>query len=149
MNEFAPRQLAGVERRNSEPSSRMAAISNHHHHHRQQQQQQQLSYSKLLEQLAEAMGATIAKLHAAGMVHGDLTTFNMMLPPSAETAASSTLYWSTDDNSNGNDITLIDFGQEYRNSRKRAVDLFVLEHALQSTHPMLPPQFWETVLATV
>ena len=52
----------------------------------------------LLPKLAESMGSMIAQLHAGGMVHGDLTTSNMMLrreiileqSPAAAVAAAAT-----------------------------------------------------------
>jgi len=96
----------------------------------------------VLPKLAESMGSMIAQLHAEGMVHGDLTTSNMMLrreivllEQSSATAAPIT-------------ITLIDFGlaKHTTSAEERAVDLYVLERALQSTHPTLPASFWETVL---
>jgi len=82
-----------------------------------------------IAQLAHALGSTIAKLHSAGMVHGDLTTSNMI--------------WNSD-----NKLHLIDLGlaKNTTAAEERAVDLYVLERALQSTHPTLPASFWETVL---
>ena len=71
------------------------------------------------EALATKMGSILAKIHNVGVVHGDLTTSNMMLR-------------------NG-DLLLIDFGlaRVSFNPEELAVDLYVLERALLSTHPEL------------
>ncbi|KAG6975236.1 hypothetical protein JG688_00002595 [Phytophthora aleatoria] len=65
------------------------------------------------------IGEAIAKMHDADIVHGDLTTSNMML--------------SSDD---ATDVTMIDFG--LANSQPlpedKAVDLYVMERAFTSTH---------------
>jgi TP53 regulating kinase and related kinases len=96
----------------------------------------------LLHQLAQEIGSTVAKLHAAGMVHGDLTTSNMMLKQQQTTTTDT-------DSLLSRTITLIDFGlaKNTTAAEERAVDLYVLERALQSTHPTLPESFWETALA--
>ncbi|KAG2502422.1 hypothetical protein BBI17_009826 [Phytophthora kernoviae] len=68
---------------------------------------------------AYQIGEAIAKMHDADIVHGDLTTSNMML--------------SSDD---ATDVTMIDFG--LANSQPlpedKAVDLYVMERAFNSTH---------------
>ena len=63
-------------------------------------------------------GAIIARLHDAGIAHGDLTTSNIMHDP--ETGR----------------LTIIDFGLSYHTDRieDRAVDLHVLKQALASKH---------------
>jgi TP53 regulating kinase and related kinases len=70
--------------------------------------------------IAVEIGTAIGKLHNTGTVHGDLTTSNMMY-----TAA--------------NMVALIDFGlaKVSPNPEEMAVDLYVLERALISTHPEL------------
>lgn len=91
----------------------------------QQQQQQQL-----LLQLAQRFGQMVAALHNLGIVHGDLTTSNAMilLPEFA--------------------LVAIDFGlaKHTESMEERAVDLYVLERALSSTHPKLPDDFWSNLL---
>lgn len=74
------------------------------------------SAGKLFE-LAGAVGKTIAKLHDGGLVHGDLTTSNMLV---------------AEDGS----IVLIDFGLSGNSvlPEDKAVDLYVLERALLSLH---------------
>lgn len=66
------------------------------------------------------VGKYIALLHGDSVIHGDLTTSNMIVTESG------TLY-------------LIDFGLSYirNNIEDFAVDLYVLEKAFISTHPLL------------
>lgn len=82
------------------------------------------------------IGRLVGSLHAAGVVHGDLTTSNLMLRGSHP------------DEKDGNpsmdgDIVLIDFGLAVQSSQDedRAVDLYVLERAFGSTHPRTEPFF--------
>lgn len=88
-------------------------------------------------QIAEEIGKTISNLHEAGMVHGDLTTSNIMLQNVANISI------------HGPNIVFIDFGLAKNTTaiEERAVDLYVLERALQSTHPTLPPSFYESLLS--
>ena len=78
------------------------------------------SYDELTE-MVRYVGAMLAKLHDADIIHGDLTTSNMIVNES---------------NSSGN-VFLIDFGLSYSSSlaEDKGVDLYVLERALLSTHP--------------
>jgi Kae1-associated kinase Bud32 len=79
----------------------------------------------------EEVGALIAGLHIAGIIHGDLTTSNMIL--------------------SGRDgrVYLIDFGlgKFSQSAEDRAVDLFLLYEALKSTHFAVLDECWESVLA--
>ncbi|KAL4105616.1 hypothetical protein PRIC1_003676 [Phytophthora ramorum] len=76
-------------------------------------------YGPMALKKAYQIGEAIAKMHDADIVHGDLTTSNMML--------------SSDD---ATDVTMIDFG--LANSQPlpedKAVDLYVMERAFASTH---------------
>lgn len=96
-----------------------------------------LECNVVLGKIAKEIGLTISKLHEAGMVHGDLTTSNIMLW--GHTAASM----------QRPDIVFIDFGLAKNTTaiEERAVDLYVLERALQSTHPTLPSSFCKTLLS--
>lgn len=79
--------------------------------------------------VAMRMGEAVGKLHMAGMIHGDLTTSNMIVRPDG------TLF-------------LIDFGLASASSKTedRAVDLYVLERALTSTHPKLADELFSAFL---
>jgi TP53 regulating kinase-like protein len=69
-----------------------------------------------------AIGESVARLHKAGLIHGDLTTSNMIQAPDGR-------------------IFFVDFGLGEKNIELEAkgVDLHLLKRALQSTHYM----FWE------
>lgn len=68
--------------------------------------------------IASQIGDVIAKLHDGGLVHGDLTTSNMLLK------------------SDTDQLVLIDFGLSFTSTlpEDKAVDLYVLERALISMH---------------
>jgi len=81
-------------------------------------------------ELMELIGAEIAKMHLVDVIHGDLTTSNMMLRRKTSSDSASQL-------------VLIDFGLSYVSSlvEDKAVDLYVLERAFASTHPNSEPLF--------
>ncbi|XP_072968925.1 uncharacterized protein [Typha angustifolia] len=71
-----------------------------------------------LDDIATQIGNAIGKLHDGGLIHGDLTTSNMIIK--RET----------------NQLVLIDFGLSFTSTlpEDKAVDLYVLERALLSMH---------------
>lgn len=64
------------------------------------------------------IGFEVYKLHKAGIIHGDLTTSNIILK--------------------GNDVYIIDFGLGYFSSKieDKAVDLHLIKQALEAKHYM-------------
>lgn len=70
--------------------------------------------------VADAIGAAIASLHDADIVHGDLTTSNMLLRDGSTKR-----------------FVMIDFGLSQITTlvKDKAVDLYVCEKAFLSTHP--------------
>jgi TP53 regulating kinase and related kinases len=103
---------------------------------------------EILHKLAHDIGLTVAKLHQVGIVHSDLTTSNMMVRHTRyHNSTDATLSYSANDEANM--ITLIDFGlaKNATGAEERAVDLYVLERALESTHPTLPDSFLQTMFA--
>lgn len=72
--------------------------------------------------LAGLIGETIAKLHVNNIVHGDLTTSNLLLINRTE--------------SNLGELVMIDFGlsSSDASAEDKGVDLYVLQRALTSTH---------------
>ena len=78
--------------------------------------------------ICSKMGGIIAKIHSSGIIHGDLTTSNMILV--------------------GNDVYLIDFGLGKFSEKveDQAVDLFLLYEALNSTHVNFLDECWEKVI---
>jgi len=79
-------------------------------------------------ELCVAIGELIGKLHRQNLIHGDLTTSNMILSPEGK-------------------IYLVDFGLGEKNGEVEAqgVDLHLMKRALQSTHY----QFWENCFKAV
>ncbi|KAG5936734.1 serine/threonine-protein kinase bud32 [Claviceps pazoutovae] len=100
-----------------------------------------------LRDLMRRIGLAIGRMHKIGIVHGDLTTSNMMLsPPSRATAATTgTLYQDVDELSG--EIVIIDLGLASGavHEEERAVDLYVLERAFGSTHPRAECLFEEVL----
>ncbi|KAF6843418.1 serine/threonine-protein kinase BUD32 [Colletotrichum musicola] len=94
-----------------------------------------------IRSLMRRMGAAIGKMHKMGVVHGDLTTSNMMLRP-PKTASSSPTSTPL-----AGDVFVIDFGlaSQSTSDEDRAVDLYVLERAFGSTHPRAE-RFFQDVL---
>uniref|UniRef100_H0Z4Q3 non-specific serine/threonine protein kinase n=1 Tax=Taeniopygia guttata TaxID=59729 RepID=H0Z4Q3_TAEGU len=74
-----------------------------------------------LHKLAEKMGELLARMHDEDIIHGDLTTANLLLRPPTEKL----------------DLVLIDFGLSFISGlpEDKGVDLYVLEKAFISTHP--------------
>ncbi len=82
------------------------------------------------QKLAKEMGERIGMIHSNNIIHGDLTTSNMILH--AETKQ----------------LNFIDFGLSFFSEKveDKAVDLFLLERALESTHYQHFPSIFEEVL---
>lgn len=82
---------------------------------------------KLLDELTKRIGDVVGKFHANNIIHGDLTTSNILI----------------DQNDNDYKLIMIDFGlSSYSASHEdKGVDLYVLERALLSTHSTLPDLF--------
>ncbi|KAF9976467.1 TP53 regulating kinase [Actinomortierella ambigua] len=70
--------------------------------------------------IAEEIGRALGKMHNIDVVHGDLTTSNLLMRNNGSKA-----------------VVLIDFGLSYVSNlvEDKAVDLYVLERAFSSTHP--------------
>ncbi|KAK9840951.1 hypothetical protein WJX81_002223 [Elliptochloris bilobata] len=82
-------------------------------------------------ELLRAIGSAIAALHDGGVIHGDLTTSNLLVRAA------------------DNALVVIDFGLSSNSSiaEDKAVDLYVLERAFTSAHASCGPLF-EDVLAS-
>lgn len=83
-----------------------------------------------LSELARRIGDVVGKMHFNNIIHGDLTTSNILLNP-------------TSDDLSTYDLIMIDFGlANYGQSgEQKGVDLYVLERALLSTHSGVPTLF--------
>ncbi len=80
------------------------------------------------KKVAEKIGAAVAALHSAGIVHGDLTTSNMILK--------------------GDELYVIDFGlgKVSQKVEDKATDLFLLYEALLSTHYGISGPMWKNII---
>ncbi|KAK1987142.1 kinase-like domain-containing protein [Colletotrichum cereale] len=100
-----------------------------------------------LKDLMRRIGAAIGRMHKIGVVHGDLTTSNMMLrPPKPAPGTAAAIATSPSSSSSSvvdGDVFIIDFGlaSQSTSDEDRAVDLYVLERAFGSTHPRAEPYF--------
>ena len=77
----------------------------------------------------KALGEKIAALHNAGLVHGDLTTSNVIVHPDSET------------------LVFVDFGLGFFSEKieDKAVDLLNLKKTFEATHHSLMPAAWEQI----
>jgi Kae1-associated kinase Bud32 len=77
---------------------------------------------------AEQVGESLTKLHGANLVHGDMTTSNMVIRDGI--------------------VHFIDFGLGFHSKRieDKAVDLHLLERALNAKHPEISREFFKMVL---
>ncbi|KAK2012605.1 hypothetical protein LZ32DRAFT_605358 [Colletotrichum eremochloae] len=104
-----------------------------------------------LKDLMRRIGTAIGKMHKIGVVHGDLTTSNMMLRPpklapgTVAPTLNPTAFPPSCSSSSvvDGDVFIIDFGlaSQSTSDEDRAVDLYVLERAFGSTHPRAEAYF--------
>lgn len=77
---------------------------------------------------AKRISEIISKLHSVGIIHGDLTTSNMLVK--------------------NDELYLIDFGLGFFSERieDKATDLYLLKQALFSTHVEIAEKMWTEIL---
>lgn len=78
--------------------------------------------------ICPGIGTGVAKMHSFDLVHGDLTTSNMLL--------------------SGKELFFIDFGlgASSRKVEDKAVDLLVFKKTFEATHADLMPKGWEKIV---
>jgi len=78
--------------------------------------------------LCKKAGEAIAKMHNNNMVHGDLTTSNILVK--------------------GNELYFIDFGlgKTTTKTEDKAVDLLVFRKTFEATHAELMPRGWKSII---
>ncbi len=83
-----------------------------------------------IKEIGEKIGKSIALLHEYNIIHGDLTTSNLLLK--------------------NDKIYFIDFGLGYQSNRieDKATDLYLLYHAIESTHWKILDKLWKIILNT-
>jgi len=81
-------------------------------------------------EISEEIGRSVGILHSAGIIHGDLTTSNMILKKE------------------DNKIYFIDFGLSFHSLsvEDRAIDLHLLHQAYQSTHFSFLDELWSNTI---
>lgn len=79
--------------------------------------------------ISNQIGSSIAKLHDSGIIHGDLTTSNMILAKNKK-------------------VYFIDFGLGFHSQKAedKAVDIHVLKEALEARHPKVWEKVWKNIL---
>lgn len=87
-----------------------------------------LADSNDFEDIGRQIGSSLSKIHNSDTIHGDLTTSNML--------------------SHQGSIAWIDFGLSYVSTmpEDKAVDLYVLERAILSTHPAIGTKLFQIIL---
>jgi Kae1-associated kinase Bud32 len=78
--------------------------------------------------ICRQIGSAIALMHESNLIHGDLTTSNILL--------------------DGKKLFFIDFGLGYRSNKleDKAVDLLVFKKTFEATHCRLMPKGWEMII---
>ena len=84
--------------------------------------------AKNCKAICEEIGRCVALLHSYDIIHGDLTTSNMIIK--------------------GREIWFIDFGLGFISKRDedKAIDLYLLREALESTHFLILEEAWKSVI---
>ncbi len=82
------------------------------------------------QRFAEEVGQKIGQLHNANIIHGDLTPSNMLVHQKSD------------------EVVFIDFGLSFFSQKEedKAVDLFLLDRALASTHYDFYPSIFDHVI---
>lgn len=114
----------------------------------EQRRRKEEEEGKEVRGLMEKIGRAVGRLHEVGVVHGDLTTSNMMLRPRGKKAMGADPTDAAADDGE-TEIVLIDFGLAAQSIQEedKAVDLYVLERAFSSTHPEAEGDFKEVLKA--
>ncbi|MSS74820.1 Kae1-associated serine/threonine protein kinase [Candidatus Pacearchaeota archaeon] len=99
--------------------------------------------------LIKELGKIIAKLHNANLIHGDLTTSNILITIVSKARKPSKLNPSPKRISDTR-LTLIDFGLGYESNKieDKATDLHVFKEALEAKHYRHAETLWTTFLAS-
>lgn len=107
---------------------------------------EKLNYAEICRQI----GSSLAKLHDAGIIHGDLTTSNLIYVPK------SPIFHKKPSHKNNNKskavhegkVFFIDFGLGFHSNRieDKAVDLHLIKEALEAKHPKIYEKAFKSIL---
>ncbi|MDO8563450.1 MAG: KEOPS complex kinase/ATPase Bud32 [Nanoarchaeota archaeon] len=99
---------------------------------------QYLNTSKNKSKIAKLIGENLAKLHDNNIIHGDLTTSNMIF----KKRLAKQVQFKEEK------VFFIDFGLGFESSRAedKATDLHVLKEALEAKHYKYANQVWKAIL---
>lgn len=102
-----------------------------------------------VDALMVKMGEAVGKLHAADIVHGDLTTSNVMVRRKVRKGLLCAAQEEVVEHVEDEGVVLIDFGLGSMSTAEedKAVDLYVLERAFASTHPKAEKLFKDVLEA--
>ena len=120
---------------------------------------EKLDYSKVCNQI----GKSLAKLHDAGIIHGDLTTSNMIYTENPKTKDKSKKHQSENYQINNESsvherargvhakagkVFFIDFGLGFHSQKieDKAVDLHLIKEALEAKHHSIYEQSFKSIL---
>lgn len=100
---------------------------------------EKLDYKKIAKQI----GKNLAKLHGNDIIHGDLTTSNLIYSSNILSASKTGRQFSDKE-----DVCFIDFGLSYHSPRieDKAVDLHLIKEALTAKHPKIAEQSFKEIL---
>lgn len=122
----------------------------------------------VLQTVCRQFGAIVATLHNADIIHGDLTTSNVLIENNNQTTSSTATTATNNNNNNsmnidssnsttstannsssGFKLVLIDLGLGDVSTldEDKAVDLYVLARAMTSAHPQHDPLLFDAFLA--
>lgn len=98
-----------------------------------------------LEEICRKIGETAAKLHTYDIIHGDLTTSNMIITTERKSGSGSE---HEKEPAKPFSLWFIDFGLGFISKREedKAVDLYLLHEALESTHFDIMESAWAAIL---
>ena len=99
-------------------------------------------------QIAKLIGQNLAKLHDNNIIHGDLTTSNMIYVDNNKSLNKSHDNHIRDNNFPYPRLYFIDFGLGFESKRleDKATDLHVLKEALEAKHYKYANQLWKAIL---
>lgn len=93
-------------------------------------------YSTLINKIIKVLGSELAKMHNNNVIHGDLTTSNLLLSYN-DIQDCNQVEFNIINNQDFKSLYFIDFGLSYVSSQNedKAVDLYVLRRAIVSSNP--------------